>query len=249
MAQYRLKEFHKRADEDSNLLNDILGVESHPCCWPKNLTDEQCKAVAANDHKLLKFLFIDETSDLFRVFEEMAKYLIHPELLIDQPVLQIPYASELWMLDRYYSFDDSVIRECLGRRLSQKARRDLDDVAEATHTTLSSCQRQFDNLKRIMAMLEDTNNQLQCIAVNEIMTRFHLSDKLAAWYTAYIFLIHRRFNLSSSKKPTARLSASSMGWCAMAILNYWVVYGPRVAVVDREITDLWQMETGIDSGY
>ncbi len=178
----------------------------------------------------------------------MGQYLIHPELLRVQPVLQIPYASELWMLDRYYSFDDRVVRECLGRRLSQKARRDLDDVALATNTTLSSCRRQFDNLKRIMAMLEDTTNQFQCIAVNEIRTRFHLSDKLAAWYTAYTFLIHRRFNLSSSKKQTAGISASSMGWCAMAILNYWVVYGHRVAALDGDITDLWQTDSGADSG-
>ncbi len=242
MAQCRLKEFYERADKDSILLNDTLGADM--CSTPKNLIDEQCIAVSANDSKLLEALFIDDTSDLFRVFEEMAQNLIHPELLRGQLILQIPRASELLMIDRYYSFDDSVVREFLGRRLSQKARRDLDDVAEATHTTLSSCRRQFDNLKRIMAMLEDTNNQLQCIAVDEIMTKFHLSSELASWYTAYIFLIHRRFNLSSSRKPTAHLSASSLGWCAMAILNYWVGYGPRIAAFDADTTGLWQTEIG-----
>ncbi len=212
---------------------------------PKNLTEEQLKVVTATDSKLLETLFIGDTTDLFRVFEEMAQYIIQPELLKDQLVLQIPYASELLMVDRYYSFDDIVIREFLGRRLTQKARRDLDDVAEATHTTLSSCRRQFDNLKRVMAMLEDTSHLLQCIAVDEIMARFHLSDELAAWYTAYIYLIHRRFNLSSNKKPTAHLSASNMGWCAMAILNYWVSYGTRMAALDEELTSLLQVETGI----
>lgn len=53
------------------------------------------------------------------------------------------------MIFRYYSLDDSVSRELLGKKLSSRHRKDLDEVSERTSVRLKSCRRQFDNIKRI----------------------------------------------------------------------------------------------------
>ena len=43
---------------------------------------------------------------------------------------------------RYYEFDAAVIRELLGKKLSSRNRKDLDDVSEKTKVPLKSCRRQ-----------------------------------------------------------------------------------------------------------
>jgi len=42
-------------------------------------------------------------------------------------------------LFRYYDFDDSVMREILGKKLSARQRKDLDEVCEKTGVNLKSC--------------------------------------------------------------------------------------------------------------
>jgi hypothetical protein len=42
-------------------------------------------------------------------------------------------------LYRYYEFDDAVIRELLGKKLSSRHRKDLDEVSEKTSLLLKSC--------------------------------------------------------------------------------------------------------------
>ena len=44
--------------------------------------------------------------------------------------------------DRYYQFDKEVVRELLGKKLTGRLRKDLDDVSEKTNITLKSCRRQ-----------------------------------------------------------------------------------------------------------
>lgn len=45
---------------------------------------------------------------------------------------------------RYYSYDSNVIREILGHKLTQRQRKDLDDVCEKTDVRVKSCRRQVE---------------------------------------------------------------------------------------------------------
>ena len=47
------------------------------------------------------------------------------------------------------SLDPRVSRELIGKKLSSRFRRDLDELAEKTGVSLKSCRRQFDNVKRV----------------------------------------------------------------------------------------------------
>lgn len=54
---------------------------------------------------------------------------------------------------RYYAFDDAVIRELLGKKLSSRHRKDLDEVSEKTHVQLKSC--------RFVSQKESDQHQLK----------------------------------------------------------------------------------------
>lgn len=52
------------------------------------------------------------------------------------------------MVELYHELDDAVLREILGKKVSSKTRKDLDDVSELTRLPLKSCHRQYDNIRR-----------------------------------------------------------------------------------------------------
>lgn len=76
---------------------------------------------------------------------------------------------------RYYEFNDNVIREILGKKLSSKNRKDLDEVVEKTSVNLKSCRRQYDNIKRVYKTVEDLPGSL----VINIKQHFLLPEELA----------------------------------------------------------------------
>ena len=76
---------------------------------------------------------------------------------------------------RYYEFNDNVARELVGKKLTSKNRRDMDEVAERTGITLKSCCRQYDNIKQIYKTVEDLPGSL----ITNIKQYFLLSDELA----------------------------------------------------------------------
>jgi len=46
-----------------------------------------------------------------------------------------------WII-RYYQFDKEVVRELLGKKLTGRLRKDLDDISEKTNIPLKSCRQQ-----------------------------------------------------------------------------------------------------------
>lgn len=73
---------------------------------------------------------------------------------------------------RYYEFDAKVVRELVGHKLSQRQRKELDEVSEKTQIRLRSCRRQFDNIKRISRAIEEHKN------LNVFKAIFLLEDKM-----------------------------------------------------------------------
>lgn len=71
--------------------------------------------------------------------------------------------------------DDSVAREILGKKLTSRYRKDLDEVADRTGIRLKSCRRQFDNIKRIFKCVEELPGSV----TNNIKQNFLLPDELA----------------------------------------------------------------------
>lgn len=76
---------------------------------------------------------------------------------------------------RYYQIEDAVVREFLGKKLSSRHRKDLDEVSDKTYISLRSCRRQFDNVKRIFKRVEELPGSI----VQNIKKQFLLSDELS----------------------------------------------------------------------
>eukprot|EP01137_Pigoraptor_chileana_P014804 Opistho-2@69936 len=101
-----------------------------------------------------------DTIDQYQVFAMLEHYLKHPQQLASQSL--VPLGSDLqhMLIERYFDFDEAVMRELLGKKLTAGLRKVLDDVSERSKINLQSCRRQFDNLKRIYKAVEDTEGGL-----------------------------------------------------------------------------------------
>jgi hypothetical protein len=67
----------------------------------------------------------------------------------------LPHDTKHYLLQSYYSFDERVVREILGKKLTSRARKELEEIVSKTRIPISGCRRMFDNLKRISKRLED----------------------------------------------------------------------------------------------
>lgn len=119
------------------------------------------------------------------------------------------------MIELYYTFDETVVREFLGRKLSGKNRRDLDDVSEKTNISLKSCQRQFDNIKRVLKVVDDFEGSL----VENVKQHFHLPDQLSQSYASLVFVSYNRFE--TGKKKLAHLTVDDFTKCANLMIERW----------------------------
>jgi hypothetical protein len=79
------------------------------------------------------------------------------------------------LIEIYYEYDSIVIREILCHKLTQRQRKDLDDISEKTGVRVKSCRRQFDNLKRIIRTVDEIRGPL----VKNIIENFCLPLRIA----------------------------------------------------------------------
>ena len=126
--------------------------------------------------------------------------------------------------EMYYQIDDDVVRELLGKKLGVKVRKELDDVAEAIALPPRSCRRIFDNVTRMMAMLEETTG-FHCCVADVIMSQYLLPRPLATRYACLCFVLVSKFTLARSNRRTAPLSLDDILLVAAMILVNWVGAG------------------------
>jgi len=114
-----------------------------------------------------------EIQDQYRLFSNMEHFFEEPTLLASQPLFQLDPAIEAVLIETYYEFDDAVIRELLGKKLTARLRKDLDVVSEKTRINLRSCQRQvcsFSNYSKLALSLQFDNFARVCRIVEDLTT-------------------------------------------------------------------------------
>ncbi|KAL3183522.1 hypothetical protein MRX96_033631 [Rhipicephalus microplus] len=112
------------------------------------------------------------------------------------------------LIARYYDFDQNVVREFLGKKLSSRNRKDLDEVSEKTGVDIKSCRRQFDNIKRVYKAVEELPGPLS----KNIQTHFLLPEELARKYAAIVYITHNRFRnwQKEAGNPNCKYEESGM---------------------------------------
>ena len=106
-----------------------------------------CKDSAENN------LLASDLSDNYRLFGLWESMLHQPVTFSEQLVFQLDPTTQRMLVEQYYALDSSVARELLGRKLTSRLRKDLDEVADKTGVSLRSCRRQFDNIKRVLDLI------------------------------------------------------------------------------------------------
>ena len=109
------------------------------------------------------------------MFNKLEQYLHAPPRLKEQLLFQISKEDTEKLITKYYQYDSRVMRELLGYKLTQRQRKDLDDLCDKTAYRVKSVRRQFDNLRRITRSIEDLRGAL----LNNIIENFCLPTKMA----------------------------------------------------------------------
>ncbi|XP_015931147.1 acidic fibroblast growth factor intracellular-binding protein [Parasteatoda tepidariorum] len=160
-------------------------------------------------------MLLSDVLDHYRTFQMLERLLHYPKRLTEQWIFQIAPSIQRMLIERYYEFDDAVIREFLGKKLSARNRKDLDDVSEKTGIQVKSCRRQFDNVKRVYKVVEDTTTDL----VNCICSTFLLSENLARKYAGIMYLTNNR--CETSRKKLQYLTFEDFLFCANWMMCNW----------------------------
>ncbi|KAL4238278.1 hypothetical protein ACF0H5_002990 [Mactra antiquata] len=159
---------------------------------------------------------ISDTKDSFRLFASLEQLLKWPTKFSEQHLYQIDPVTQQTLIEKYYKFDDVVIREILGRKLSTKNRNNLDDVSERTRIPLRSVCRQFDNVKRVFKTVEEMPGSLE----KNIQTNFCImSVDLAKKYSAIVFMANHRFE--TGKKRLCHLTFDDFMFCTEHMIVNW----------------------------
>ncbi|XP_075217491.1 acidic fibroblast growth factor intracellular-binding protein [Lycorma delicatula] len=174
-------------------------------------------------------LIASDVLNHYRTYSLLERLLHNPLKLAEQLAFQIEPQTKQLLIEKYYEFDDSVIRELLGKKLSSRHRKDLDEVSEKTNVSLKSCRRQFDNVKRVFKTVEE----MQGSVVQNIRSLFLLPDELAKRYGAVVFIACMRFE--TSKRKLQHMTFADFYHCSSAIMTSWT-YQENSA--DYDDTDL-----------
>lgn len=112
--------------------------------------------VLGDEQKLQELLWRD-TVDQYRLYEKLEHYLMQPSLFRSQLLFQIPPIQQHYMIERYYSLDAQVGRWLVGKKLTAKLQKDLDEISDAAQRTL----------KRYIRAVS-TTNVYNCHLANEL---------------------------------------------------------------------------------
>ena len=203
--------------EPANIDLEVFSLWLSGCDWKTAARMKLASEPAVTrEFRDFQILLENEVKDQYRLCEILEPYLQSPQTLLTQPLFQLSSANTLALLQCYYTFNEEVVREFLGKKLSSKNRKDLDNVSEKTGITLKSCRRQFDNIKRVLRVVDDFEGTP---LVQNIIDQFHLPEELARSYATVVFISHNRFE--TTKKKLSHLTFSDFTYCAQQMINYW----------------------------
>jgi len=158
---------------------------------------------------------LSELQNNFRLFCMLEPLLQHPNMFSEQLVWQLDNKTQAQLISRYYALDHSVARELLGRKLSGRLRKDLDEVSEKTGVPLKSCRRQFDNIKRIFKAVEEVPGKF----TTNIKSMFNLDAQLSVKYCVLIFIAVHRFE--ATKKKLSCITFQDFSIATQSIMANW----------------------------
>eukprot|EP01080_Neovahlkampfia_damariscottae_P010803 gene10803-3421_t len=181
----------------------------------------------SNDDLLFDFVF-NQVQTQFRIFEKLRNLLMNPSEFLNQGyscLLPIAPSVKNEMIERYFSFDEEVVREFIGKKMTVKLRKELENINEKTKLNLISIKRQFDNFYFIFKIIKEKyqlNEKKEIISLKEIIQlEFFLSSELSEKYSRIIFLCFHQFE--TFKKKLKDLTFTEIDLFSELMLKYWTI--------------------------
>lgn len=76
-------------------------------------------------------LITNEVAYQYRIFNDFQPYLQNPLLFMScNTILQVAPSVKHLLIQQYFNFDERVYRELMGKKLTSKLRRDLEEISE-----------------------------------------------------------------------------------------------------------------------
>jgi hypothetical protein len=142
------------------------------------------------------------------------------------------------LIESYYDLDGLLCREIVGKKLSSRLRKDLDEICEKISTTdksvvacgagavglrLKSARRQFDNVKRVFKTIEEMGGDY----VTNIKNQFGLSQTLAERYATLVFASSFRFEMAKRKLNYLTFDDVIVP-ISLVLIENWIDCGPSL---------------------
>lgn len=159
--------------------------------------NESAVFVRRNEAEFLKNfnenLIVADILDQYRTFALIEKLLPCPTKLSEDWTFRMDENTKMTLIEKFYDFDEPVMKAILGKKLSARTRKDLGEVSRKSGKSLKSCRRQFDNFKRIYKIIDGLPGNM----VANIQSHFLLSESLAQKYANY--MCYNRFELNKRR--------------------------------------------------
>ncbi|KAL7749874.1 hypothetical protein RI367_004750 [Sorochytrium milnesiophthora] len=203
----------ERVDEQPSTSRESVGKQSATAPVELSRAPSQssilCKGSTAASIAPSEAIMRNYILSQYRSFELMEHYLHNPRYFSTQFYFSLKREMMQAIVERYYLFDESVMRELLGKKLNSRSRKDLDDVADRTGVPLGSCRRQFDNVKRVMKRVEDIAGDVATILHTEFLLR----------YACINFINNLR--LDTQKRKLNLFTFADFEYCAAVFMKHW----------------------------
>lgn len=185
---------------------------------------------------------MQECAEQFQLYEWITPALNEPTQFRTQSLFVLQPVDVAYMIETYYSYDEAVMRDLLGKSLTKAAMRDIQDQAEMLGIKVNSTRRQFDNLKRILTrieqqMLANKGAPASRSILTGITQDFMLSIELASQYQHIAFLCYNK--IETSKSGLNVLDFAEFSSLAGVVMAKW---GSEDSLdLDSDFTDMMRL--------
>ena len=179
--------------------------------------DAAARTISAREpeRKFPLSLWLAEVADQFRAFVLLEHFLQQPKYFPGQCLFPLSSSMRDALIEGYYEFDENLVRDLLGKKLSTRTKKDIDEICERINISLKSGRRQFDNMKRIYKTVEDLDGSLY----DNIQKHFLLPRKMSETYAHITFLSSNR--IECSKKKLQHLKLQDFCDFAREMMSEW----------------------------
>eukprot|EP01117_Protostelium_nocturnum_P015916 TRINITY_DN6204_c0_g1_i8.p2 TRINITY_DN6204_c0_g1~~TRINITY_DN6204_c0_g1_i8.p2 ORF type:complete len:442 (-),score=111.15 TRINITY_DN6204_c0_g1_i8:2374-3699(-) len=208
-----------------------------------NFTNSNVSSNSPSDSIAFSSAIIRETYDHFRNFELVERYLQHPNLLEEQSLVVIDHLVFKELVKKYYAINDDILRLLAGRKLKGRTRSSLDESSERWRVPIAVARRQFDNLKRVYAVVTEKRREGKLNgSVSDCLEKsFLMPSSLAERYARNVFLCYNQ--IETDDKRLRFLTAKDMEYFASIMMSKWT-HGPDQLEMDRRFKeDLREVRT------